>query len=200
MKTTRFEAMQEKSAEGFPKEQGDRIKSTMKKEYDRLIEENKDIPESFISHTRNNIFPVAAAFKAFLNEGMDRDEAAKKANDCFLSLMEDIAVSIRKMMKIPGMYHLMPFMWKTAMPKLFREDSGFGFSFYPTGKDEVKFDMTNCPYYNICKKLDLLEIAPTFCSSDDICYGNMHPRLIWNRTKTIARGGDCCDFDLYVKK
>ena len=73
-------------------------------------------------------------------------------------------------------------------------------SFYPTDGHRAKFDMQQCPYFQICQELQCMELAPTFCETDDICYGNMHPRLIWNRTKTLARGGDCCDFDLYVKK
>ena len=51
----------------------------------------------------------------------------------------------------------------------------------------------------MCKELDCVELAETFCATDDLCYGNMHPKLIWNRTKTMARGADVCDFDLYIK-
>ena len=29
---------------------------------------------------------------------------------------------------------------------------------------------------------------------------NLHPRLIWGRTKTIGRGDDCCDFMLKYKE
>lgn len=28
---------------------------------------------------------------------------------------------------------------------------------------------------------------------------NMHPKLVWGRTKTLGTGGDCCDFSLYIK-
>ena len=35
---------------------------------------------------------------------------------------------------------------------------------------------------------------------DDAGYGNLHPKLIWGRTKTIGRGGDCCDFLLEYKE
>jgi len=26
----------------------------------------------------------------------------------------------------------------------------------------------------------------------------MHPKLYWHRTKTLGRGGDCCDFCLKI--
>ncbi len=34
----------------------------------------------------------------------------------------------------------------------------------------------------------------------DTGYGDLYPKLVWGRTKTIGRGGDCCDFLLkYVE-
>ena len=107
---------------------------------------------------------------------------------------------IRKLCKIPGFYRLVPRIWKKAAFQLFGPEAGFASVLYDTPGSEVKFDMTACPYFETCKKLGCPEIAPIFCRSDDICYGHMHRKLIWNRTKTLARGGDCCDFDLYVKK
>ena len=199
MKKTRLEDMQKQVAGRFEKEQGQRIAAAMKKEYDELCSEFAKKQDPMEHHKRNNIYPVVTAFHALLAEGMDRKEAAQLANDCFLVLMEEPANAIRKMMKIPGAYKLMPFIWKKAMPKLFSEESGFAFDFYPTGKNRVKFDMTKCPYLQTCKDLDCMELAPTFCTTDDVCYGNMHPKLIWNRTKTLAKNGEACDFDLYYK-
>ena len=61
-----------------------------------------------------------------------------------------------------------------------------------------RMDMLECPYMSICKKYGCPEIVPAFCVSDDVAYGNMHPRLVWGRTKTLGRGDDCCDFKLTV--
>lgn len=200
MKQTRFEEMQVQIASNFDEEKGKRIAHHMKREYDNLCSTFAEHPDPMEKHKRNNIFPVVTAFHALIDEGMERDEAARYANDNFLVLMEKIAEKIRKMMKFPGAYRLMPWLWKTMMPKLFSKESGFRFSFYSTDRHQVKFDMTECPYLQICKELDCIELAPTFCTTDDICYGNMHPKLIWNRTKTLARNGEPCDFDLYIRK
>lgn len=42
------------------------------------------------------------------------------------------------------------------------------------------------------------ELCRCFCDSDDITYDGMHPKLVWRRTKTLGRGGDCCDFCLKI--
>ncbi|MCR5053314.1 MAG: L-2-amino-thiazoline-4-carboxylic acid hydrolase [Lachnospiraceae bacterium] len=39
-----------------------------------------------------------------------------------------------------------------------------------------------------------------FCDADDICYGNMHPKISWDRTKTIGHGDGVCDFKVHIKK
>ncbi len=38
-----------------------------------------------------------------------------------------------------------------------------------------------------------------FCDADDICYGDMHPRISWNRTKTIGYGDDVRDCKASIK-
>ncbi len=199
MKKTRFQQMQDRMLLQFDSEQGQRIVQFMEKEYQTLCAAYADRP-ALAAHTEKNIFPVVTAFRALLAEGMERTQAAKVAQDTFLQLMEAPADLIRKLLKVPGLYRLMPKLWKTMASKLFSEDAGFRYRFYPTDGHRAKFDMLACPYHQICKELDCLELAPTFCTTDDICYGHMHPKLIWNRTKTLAKGGDVCDFDLYLQK
>lgn len=92
----------------------------------------------------------------------------------------------------------MPWLWKTFMPKLFSPDGGFAFEYKETNNQRVRFNMTACPYLKLCRDLHCEELAPIFCATDDLCYGNMHPCLEFTRTKTLARGGDCCDFDLKI--
>ena len=198
MKKDRFGQMKQQLLLHLGPEQGQRVLPVMQKEYDALCAAYADQPASMFNHTHNNIFPVVSAFRALMADGMEREQAAKLAQDTFLELMEPIAESIRKMLKFPGLYRLMPWLWKTLMPKMFSESAGFRFRFFDKGKKVVRFDMLECPYFRVCKELDCVELAPTFCTTDDICYGHMHPKLIWNRTKTLARGGDLCDFDLYI--
>ena len=59
-----------------------------------------------------------------------------------------------------------------------------------------RIDMTKCPYHDACVEHGCPELCPCFCDSDDIAYDDLHPKLLWRRTKTLGRGGDCCDFCL----
>ena len=60
--------------------------------------------------------------------------------------------------------------------------------------------MLVCPYFETCKKYGCPELTRFFCKSDDITYGNLHPRLVWHRTQILGTGGECCDFRLFIRE
>ena len=198
MKKTRLEQMQEQMIYKLEFQHGQRVASAMEEEYRILCRSDADYPQDLIRHLHKNIFPVAAAFRALMRYGMERDKAAELTQTAFLELMAKPAAVIRRFCRIPGVYRLIPGIFAKFMPKLFKADAGFVFRFHPSDRNKVKFDMIDCPYCRVCSKIDCPELAAAFCTTDDICYGNMHPRLSWNRTQTIARGGDICDFELEI--
>ena len=59
---------------------------------------------------------------------------------------------------------------------------------------------SECPYFNNCVKYECIELGTAFCNADDISYGNIHHKLYWGRTKTLARGNEYCDFILKISK
>ena len=200
MANKRFTQMKNQIAKKLDQELSAKVIHLMDQEYTKLCTETTDIPADFVKHTRNNIFPVVATYRALMQSGFSQEEAQSLAETSFLELMEEIAEMIRKCLKVPGLYRSMPWLWKTLMPKLFSKEAGFEFKFYETDNHQVKFDMCKCPYLEMCEQLHCPELAPLFCATDDTCYGNMHPNLKWNRTKTMARGADLCDFDVEVVK
>ena len=184
----------------FGKEWGARLSQAAAYRWEALLLTLSDYPDSFQSHLIHNIFPAIAVFDALIAEGKSREEAARLTDEIFSACMEEIAGGIRKLLKLPGLYRAMPKIFGTLAFKLFSPDAGFAAVLHQVKGGRARFDMTACPYLDTCRKLGYPELAPLFCHSDDICYGNMHPKLKWNRTKTMARGSDCCDFDLYIKK
>ena len=195
-----LEEMQREVASRFKKEQGKRIAEAMIDEYEELCRDFEGKYDPMEKHKRNNIYPALTAFHAMIAEGFDRKKAAAVTDDCFLLLMEKQADRFQEMMKVPGAYKMLPSIWKRLMPRLFKEKEGFVYEFAPTDGKSVRFDMKVCPYFNTCKELDCIELAPTFCRGDEMCYGHMSPKLGWKRTKTLAEDGEPCDFEVYIKE
>lgn len=167
--------------------------------FDALCAEDSDESEAVRKHTRSQIYPAIAVFESMVAEGISRDDAAQLILDFYITRAQKTAKAIQGLLKIPGLYKAVPKIFLMAVQKIFGPDAGFKAKHYENTEGCFRMDMLECPYMNICKKYGCTEIVPAFCASDDVAYSNMHPRLIWGRTKTLGRGDDCCDFQLTVK-
>ena len=175
------------------------IQDTRKK-YDKFCKENDDESKELKVHTHKHIYPAIALHQVLMERGVDREKSYQQMIDFSDWRYQKTAQSIRNLMKIPGFYKLVPGIFYKAVRKMFGTEAGFRHRYHDCSKGTFCMDMMACPYFEVCRKNGCPEIAKVFCHVDDICYGNMHPKLIWGRTKTLARGGDCCDFKITISK
>lgn len=162
-----------------------------------LFEENKDSNKVLQSHL-GQILPCIAFYEVLIEKEGSREKALGIYEKWSLSGIEKFAKSIQNFMRLPGIYKLIPGMFESTIDKMFGAEAGFKSNIVPGVKGFAR-DMVVCPYVVTCSKYGYPELAQFFCKSDDVCYGNMHPKLVWARTKTLGRGDDCCDFRLYIK-
>lgn len=165
---------------------------------EELILDNQNASKELMRHLEQ-ILPSIAFYESLREKEGSKEKALSVFEKwCFIEI-EKMAKWISIVMKIPGLYKLVPRVMKSMLDKIFGHAAGFD---YIEKEIENGFaaDMTVCPYVETCKKYGCPELAQMFCKSDDICYGNMHPKLVWGRTKTLGTGGDCCDFSLWIKE
>ncbi len=174
------------------------IMSKARERYSELLEENRDEPKEYYMHTRERIYPSIAIFDALLSEGIDRKEAEDFVIDYYRWRSAGMASKIKTIFKIPGLYKIVPKFFLNMTQKSFGPSAGFVSRNQYLDKNEMRFDMVKCPYNDKCTKYDCPEIVKGFCDADDICYGNMHPKLSWDRTKTIGHGADICNFKIHI--
>lgn len=167
--------------------------------FEALCAENADETKVVQMHTRSRIYPAIAVFESLIAVGTSREDAAQLILDFYVTRAQKPAKAIRNLLKIPGLYKAIPKIFLIGVNKMFGSDAGFMAKHYEAEKGCFRMDMLECPYMSICEKYGCPEIVPAFCASDDVAYGNMHPKLIWGRTKTLGRGDDCCDFKLTAK-
>ena len=127
-----------------------------------------------------------------------------EALDTVHGYVEERAYRLKKvflrLMRIPGLYKKVPGIFAAQTPKFFGISAGFEANEIRTTGGVWRIDMTRCPYHDECVRCGCPELCHCFCDSDDITYGGLHPRLIWQRTMTLGRGDDCCDFCMKVVK
>ena len=162
------------------------------------ILENQGISKTKWEHLKH-ILPSIAFYKVLVKkEGSSEKALDFFGKNCFTKVIK-IAKIIPLLLKIPGLYQKTPGIMKKLIVSKFGENAGFKFT-EKECKNGFAIDMTKCPYFETCKKYDCPELTQFFCKSDDYCYGNMHPKLIWGRTKTLGTGGDVCDFRLEIRE
>ena len=146
-------------------------------------------------HLETQIMPGIAAYET-LQTVLPKTEALAMVH----GFVEKRAWAIRKylvaLMRIPGLYRLIPDIAAKATRQTFGTAAGFAAKELCTDKYTWRIDMTHCPYHDACAQHGCPELCPCFCDSDDITYDNLHPKLLWHRSKTLGRGDDCCDFCL----
>ena len=183
----------------FGPETGTRIMAQFQQEFQTICAENPGESRAVRVHTVGYVYPAIGFYRALQNCGQSQEEAYGFLYRAYEKKAEAEADQMRRLLKIPGLYRTMPVMWKLVTRIKFGTAAGFRFHFYPTGWDRVKFDMLQCPYCQVCERYGCRELVPVFCHTDDVCNEDVHPKLLWNRTKTMGGGDDCCDFDVIVK-
>ncbi len=163
-----------------------------------LIRNNEHASKAQMQHLEQ-ILPCIAFYEVLLQKEGSQESALKIYEGWCFHKIEKIAKVIPVAMKIPGLYKKTPAIMKILLNKTFGKAAGFE---YCEKQIENGFaaDMLVCPYVVTCRKYGCPELAQFFCKSDDIMYGNMHPKLIWGRTKTLGMGAECCDFSLYIEE
>lgn len=181
----------------YGKETAKRIMTSAQARYEKLLAENPNESPALQKHTHKRVYPGIALYETMQTEGVSKEDAKEYIREYFQIMSRMCNKVIRVILKIPGFVHKIPALFTRLSEASFSSDAGFVYR-YPEQKSEgeAAFDIIQCPYYDTCKRYGCEEITTAFCDSDDTTYGGMHKNLRWNRTGTIGRGMNCCDFRL----
>ena len=176
----------------LPKEQSDALWQIATDRLAALLEQYSSLPEGLRFHTENKIFPAAAIYLT-LKESIGQSEAYQVMENATFKTADAAAKKLTALLSLPGMRSLFVKMWDPLTRKLFGEKSGFQNVFYPKKKGEYRMDVVSCPYNRYFTELGCPELTKISCGADDHVYGDL-PGLKFERTTTIGRGGERCDF------
>jgi len=59
---------------------------------------------------------------------------------------------------------------------------------------DLGFNVTSCAYWEYFKRMGAPELGRAYCQPDVYIAERLAPAIEFHRTKTLATGGDCCDF------
>ena len=184
----------ETAAQRFPSQAG-RLNAAFDARLAALRQENAGASKEKQRHLKNQILPGIAAYET-LQTVMTKEDALETVHGYVERRARRLKKAFLRLMRLPGLYKKVPGIFAKQTPKLFGETAGFAAAEIQTTGGVWRIDMTRCPYHDACVQYGCPELCHCFCDSDDITYDGLHPKLYWHRTKTLGRGGDCCDFCL----
>lgn len=176
------------------------IARSAQKRYEALRAENSSDSKELRSHSYKRIYPGIAVYEAMRAEDISQEKAVWYIREYFQRLAAKRVPFFQRVIKTFGLARKFPYLFVAGVKKSCQPNAGFVYELPESHDNEARINIVRCPYFEICKRYGCPEITSAYCDSDDAGYGNLHPNLIWGRTKTIGHGGDCCDFLLEYKE
>lgn len=178
----------------LPKAQSDALWQEATTKLDSLMTRYGDLPKGVHMHTDSRILPSAAIYLT-AKEAIGAEKAYRVIEDAAIRGCAEIEKKLQKVMRLPGMQSLFVKAWDPMTKKLFGAGNGFQNVFYPKKKGEYRMDITSCPYCRTFTELGCPELTKIFCENDERIYGRL-PGLKFERTGTLGKGAERCDFCL----
>ena len=158
-----------------------------------LLAENADASKEKQYHLKRQILPGIAAYET-LQRVMPKEEALQTVHGYVERLARTSHKQLASLLHIPGLYRLVPGVFVKSTRSVFGPAAGFDPKELQVGNGIWRVDMMKCPYHDTCTEYGCPGLCRCFCDSDDISYTGLHPKLIWERSMTLGRGNDRCDF------
>ncbi|MBA4383828.1 MAG: hypothetical protein C0410_03765 [Anaerolinea sp.] len=170
------------------------------KQYERILNRYNDLyarhdmPENEVlkHHLVQGILPGLAYYQILREDGKSQESALEKIDKTFEVIFAGSIRTFQKIGKIPFFYPILRGYIKTAM-KEYPAD-GWEMDWQQVDGDAIRFKMNTCFYFNTLSAYGAPELTASYCRVDDLIYGNMSSQVLWQRTQTIARGAEFCDF------
>lgn len=143
-------------------------------------------------HLIDGILPGLALYQILRESGESQESALAIMDGAFEKIFEPNLKKMKLIGKLPFIYPILRVYIKPAMRQYPPE--GWEIEWTQNDQNAIRFNMKSCFYYNTLSHYGAPELTAAFCRVDDLIYGNMSPRLLWQRTMTIGRGDAYCDF------
>ena len=178
----------------LPKDRSDALWKEATDTLDGFLARYSALPKGVHMHTDQRILPSASVYLT-LKDALGPEKAYSVIEDAAVRGCAGIEKKLTALMRLPGMKGLFVRAWEPMTKKLFGEGNGFRNVFYPRKKGEYRMDITACPYCRYMTELGCPELTKIFCDNDERIYGRL-PGLKFERTGTLGKGAERCDFCL----
>ena len=163
-------------------------------QYQPLYKNRKDYSNKALQkHLEDSILPGIAIYQSLLAFGSSKEEALGIMEAVFREWSKPMRRRVEILGRLPFYYGMLRLLIKPILRSNFPE-KGWKIEWKEHNQDRTAFDMKSCFYLDVLTEYEVPELTPMYCLMDDLVYDRASPYIKWDRTKTLGRGDDCCDF------
>lgn len=144
-------------------------------------------------HLERSILPGLAMYRTLLEESADQQRALAEME----SLMTSSWAGLRRLMPLLGRLPEPFAFFRRAVRWVVRlgfPAEGWGFEPVEDSDDCFAYDIRRCFYLDTLESYGAPELTQVYCGEDDTVFEALPPCITWERTMTLGRGHDRCNF------
>jgi hypothetical protein len=174
--------------------EADRLLARAQARYDELYAERPRPPSRALRlHIERSILPGLALYQTLLEESDDRDAVLSQMESLMAPSLAGLRWLLPLLGRLPDPFaafrRIVPGVVRFAFPP-----EGWGIEPVEDSEDCIAFDIRRCIYLDTLTSYGAPELTPLYCAGDDDMFEALPPSITWERTMTLGRGDDHCDF------
>lgn len=145
------------------------------------------------THSRqyHKILSILAVYRTFLEKNENTQTALSETEILFKDVYFRFQLyGIHLLNRLPNPF---PIIRPVLKMMIKFSDTKNGQEIIRDDKNCFAVNVYQCCIFDTLKQYDAAELTPIFCASDDWLSAAM-PKIDWQRTQTLGRGGEICDF------
>ncbi len=145
-------------------------------------------------HLEEGILPALALYQTLCEEGDDQEAALAEIDRILAASVERSGRRrlVKAMGHLPDPFAILRIANRWAMKRVYPPE-GWRFEWVEDSDQCIAYDARECFYVNVLSFYGAPELTAHLCVIDDLLYGDL-PGIAWERTKTLSRGDDRCNF------
>ena len=162
--------------------------------YAALLEKRPHLAHQALrSHLKGSILPGLALYQVLLEEGNPQEEVVAEMEFALAKTVASSLKVIKLLERLPNQFLVfrkaLDLIMKTSFPA-----AGWDVTWVANDEHQVAFNIHSCFYMQVLEYYGAPELVPVFCRTDDLIGEALPKSIRWERSNTLAQGGEMCDF------
>ncbi|NJO84206.1 MAG: L-2-amino-thiazoline-4-carboxylic acid hydrolase, partial [Blastochloris sp.] len=144
-------------------------------------------------HLKGNILPGLALYQVMCTALGDQQKALAEVDALFTAAPSILGRWVGLLRYLPGSFTLLRRIIRWGMRVGFPPE-GWAMTWRADNDTCLAFDIRRCFYLDTLTAYGAPELTVCYCASDDRAFAMLPPSIAWERTRTLGRGADDCNF------